>query len=291
MKNKVLLILCMLLISLLIITGCGEKTDDNKSTKEPTTVPTVAVTEVPTPSPTPKPTIAPISEDQKGVPQKNAIVLFEDKFDDDDIEDDFFLLQGDYIAIEDGKLNLLENWVALAPIVDYALGVDHSQYELELIYQVAEIAENNPWISLFVGCRGPIGGNPVIATENGMFWVAFNGSTKAYIYPGGSGNYKDGGAWNTKYFEIDLPEAFVDKAHKITVVDCGDVICYYMNTESEEQYLIVKVLFEGDELICYGNDGTEIWREENLLADEGSFTLFNHYAQTLIEDIVVKGLK
>lgn len=289
MKAKILLVLSVIMICALLFAACDSEKKPPEATEAPTAKPTNTPTPVPTPTPTPKPTVAPISEEKKGVPQKDAVVLFEDKFDEDNLDDLYFRAQGENMVVEDGKLTIPTNWSSFMPDVNYNLGIDHSQYEMTLTYESIDGSDFNPWSSLFVGSRCPLDGNPKIATEDGMFWVAFNGSAKAHVYPGGGGTY-NGTAWNLKYFEVELPEDFIGKPHKITVVDCGDVICYYMNTADQEYYLIVKVLFEGDELVCYGNDGSEIWRETNMLPAEGSFHFFNHYGRTIIDDIVIKGL-
>ena len=64
-----------------------------------------------------------------------------------------------------------------------------------------------------------------------------------------------------------------------------------MNTAEEDYYLILKVTFEGEELVIHDHDGNEIWREENMLQEEGSFLFFNHYCASLVDEIVVKGYK
>lgn len=298
MKKRIYFIFLTVLVCSLFFVACDKKNNEPTPTEQPTeeATATPAPTTEPTPKPTQKPTSAPLSEDMKGVPQKDAVVVFEDKFDEDNIEDNYIIkyvdnmLREDAMLVENGKLVMTQGWCALLPDYDYYLGVDHNQYEMTVTYEAQQIVDF-AWCSLFVGCRGSLDGNVQIATDNGVFWVAFNGTDKAYVYPGGGGEYPNGSDWSYKYFEISLPEQFVGGTHKITVVDCGDVISYYMNTAEQEYYLIVKVLFEDEELVCYGNDGTEIWRETNMLPEEGSFVLFNHYAKTILEDLVIKGLE
>ena len=122
----------------------------------------------------------------------------------------------------------------------------------------------SPWSSLFVGCRGPEG-NVTIADKIGYFWVAFNKDAKPMsileveeCIMGSSGILK--------YFTIDLPEDFTEN-HTVTVVDCGDIIAYYMNTAEEDYYLILKVTFEGEELVIHDHDGNE-FGGRNMLQEE-----------------------
>jgi hypothetical protein len=279
-------LLTLLLVMALVFTACDVKDKSPKETPEPTDTATKAPTPEPTPTPTPKPTVEPISEEKKGVPQEDAEVLFKDTFDEDNLEQ-YLLKQGEFMIVEDGRLLIPENWSAYIPDVTYDLGVDHSQYEMSVKFKAEEGGDSNPWASLFIGCRGDA--TTPIATSNGYFWVAFNFTNKAFVYPGGGGQY-EGDAWNLRYFEIELPEDFTED-HTVTVVDCGDVIAYYMNTEEEDYYLILKATFEGDEIVIFGNDGSEIWRETNMIADTGMFMFFNHYCNSSVDEIVIKGLK
>jgi hypothetical protein len=286
MKRKLyLFLLSLLVVAALVFTACDKEDTGPKETPEPTEVATKAPTPEPTPTPTPKPTVEPIPEDKKGFPQEDAEELFKDTFDEEDFGN-YLTLQGSYMAVEDGKLIITEHWSAYSPIVDYQLGVEHSQYQMSVTFSAS--SGTSPWSSLFVGCRGPEG-NVTIADKIGYFWVAFNKDAKAHVYPGGGGVYH-GEQWNLKYFTIDLPEDFTEN-HTVTVVDCGDIIAYYMNTAEEDYYLILKVTFEGEELVIHDHDGNEIWREENMLQEEGSFLFFNHYCASLVDEIVVKGYK
>ena len=287
MRSKLFFVfISLLLVCTFIFVGCDS--EGPEATPEPTETATKEPTPEPTPTPTPKPTVEPIAEEKKGIPQKDAEVIFEDNFEEDNL-DMYLTAQPNWLSVEDGKLVMREDWTAFIPDINYELGVEHSQYEMTVTFNSAAETDDNPWSSLFIACRGPLDMSVPIATQDGYFWVAFNRAAKAYVYPGGGGEYS-GAAWNLKYFAIDLPEDF-SEPHKITVVDCGDVICYYMNTAEEEHYLILKATFEEDEIVIFGNDGSEIWREKNMLQDEGSFMFFNHYGKTDIDDIVIKGLK
>ena len=80
--------------------------------------------------------------------------------------------------------------------------------------------------SLFIGCRG----DATHHCNQQQLFGAFN-FTKAFVYQGERPKEMPG-SWAV---EIELPEDFTED-HTVTVVDCGDVIAYYMNTGEEDYY-------------------------------------------------------
>lgn len=286
-------IIFFLLIIVLIIALVACTNDEKEPTPEPTVQVTVKITPEPTATPTPKPTLEPLSEEKRGIPQADAEVLFHDDFSEDSY-DNYLTSQGTNMTwSEEGYLDLTKlDWSAFTPDIEYYLGGDYNQYQLEVsFYNTGEKADSPPWESLFIACRGPEGMNPPIATNDGYFWVAFNNKNKVAVYPGGGADsYPGGSTWEHKYFTITVPETFTE-THTVTVVDSGDTICYYMNTADEDYYLILRAEFDEGDLVIYGNNGDEIWREMCVIEEDGAFMFFCHYGRTIVEEISIKGTK
>lgn len=297
-KHLELALFSILLILVLIFSACG----DTGGTKNPTAAPNAtknSTTTTPVPSEklgstnnhaqstegVPQTTAAPLD----GRPNAAAEILFQDNFDNmtiDELENQYDVSQPQYISFSDGKMQILKDWSAFKPYdVDYE-AKNYRQYEFSVDYY-SDLGAGVVHNSFFVGSRVPKEMNAAYA---GGFWVAFQGATQVHVYPGGD-NFPDTGSWAERFFTIDIPESFLNQAHKITVVDTIDEIYYYMSVEGNDLYLIVKAVIDDTDLLCYGNDGELIWQGECGLNEAIDFSLFSHFTNSYLDNLMVKALQ
>jgi hypothetical protein len=281
MRKHILLV--MVLVLVLTIVSC------NKQDKEPSATQTPQLTQEPTAVPTegptaePKATLKPITN--KGYPQEEAEVLIFEDFDDGEIdENEFVVVLGENADIIDGEMHITREWTALSPEYDYAIGTLHHQYEFSMEYYSTFGRLSAPHVAYWVGARVP---PERYAAYPGGFWVAFTHTNIAFVYPGGD-NFEGKEHWAEKCFQINVPEEFMTK-HKITVVDTGDEIYYYMNTTDEEYYLILKAVLDGADLLLYDKDDNMFWAGENALNDEIGFSIFSHRQASHTDNVTLKG--
>ncbi len=295
--KKTLVVILLIVSITLVFTACkdtGNKPNDKvnaTATPAATETPVATATPEPTATPVPGPTLKPLSEEEKGKPQKDAEIIAIEDFDDGTIDYDNFQTKSDEnIVIKDGEMHIETVWAAIAPLYeDYGIGTKHNQYEWSSDVYITHKMGDAPHVAYWVGARVP---KEATADYPGGFWLAFNYSKTVYVYPGGN-NFKDQNgnlveSWAAKCFSIKAPEDFTTK-HKVTVVDTGDALYYYMNTATEENYLLLKVEFDGADLICYGNDGTQVFAGENVVNEIPAFSIFSHRSKTHTDNVVLKG--
>lgn len=288
MKKKLTILSLLLVLTLVFATACkkDDPTVDPTATPKATEQSTAAPTTEPQPTEVPGPTMRPISEEEKGKPQKDAEVLIQEDFEDGQISDtEFFIKYPENLDIADGIMSITRDWSAVSPEYGYGLGSEHNQYEFSTKFRISHLQGDAPHVAYWIGARAP----EVERTADypGGFWLAFNYSKSICVYPGGD-NFPDVESWALKYFTITAPESF-DTEHTVTVVDTGDAVYYYMNTAEEEYYLLLKAVFDGSDLLVYDHNGTEIWGGENAVNEDPQFSIFSHRSKTHTDIITLKG--
>lgn len=266
--------------------------DDVDNTKEPviTDVPG-DTTEKPKETKEPGPTLKPITEDELGKPHPEAEVLLKLDFEDGEInEDEFRLLYPEFIEIEDGYMHITEEWSAVIPKYLYGLGEDHNQYEFSTTFYISHLVPDAPHAAYWVGARVPEEG---YGAYPGGIWLAFNYTKDVRVFISGD-NFIDPETGEVikdfarQFFTITAPES-LDEEHTITVVDTEDEIFFYMNTEDDEQYLLIRAVLDGADLIFYDKDGNEVFAGENVVNDQTSFSVFSHRTKSHTDEIILKG--
>ena len=167
----------------------------------------------------------------------------------------------------------------------YEPGKEYGQYEFHLnLTSYSEVNDDSPWKASFVGARLPE--RRQNATEPGGIFIALRGENEACLYVGCGAKAK---IWNEPVASVKLPENF-KTAHKIVVVDTGDVIKYYMYTTSGEEILIctIRVSAEYDQIVVRNSDNNIIYAGTAVVNDSGYFGVWSHGAKTITSDIAIK---
>lgn len=167
----------------------------------------------------------------------------------------------------------------------YEPGKEYGQYEFHLnLTSYSEFYDDSPWQASFVGAR--LTEKRKNATEPGGIFIALRGEDEACLYVGCGAKAV---IWNEPVAAVPLPENF-KLAHKIAVVDTGDVIKYYMYTISGEEYLIctIRVSAEYDQIVVRDNAGELIYAGTAVVNDSGYFGVWSHGAITQTSDIQIK---
>ena len=83
----------------------------------------------------------------------------------------------------------------------------------------------------------------------------------------------------------------MNEKHKITVVDDGDMVKYFMTTTSGELHLIctIKLDTDLDWMAVFDNSNKMAFVGKALVEDYGYFRVWTHNTQTVAENIVVYG--
>ena len=168
----------------------------------------------------------------------------------------------------------------------YAPGKEYSQYELHLSLTSTSDKSGSDEISeaSFVGIRLP--SKRKNARDAGGIFLSLNGTNKAGLYFG-----RDEARYN--WYEtpsvITLPENF-SSAHKIAVVDAGDVIKCYMYLKNGEEYLICSIGLsaEYDQAVVRDHDGNIVYSGSAIVNDDGYFGVWSYKANTITTDIALK---
>lgn len=292
-KKGIILLILITAFILLFVTAC-KKDETGKETPAPTATPAPtedANTPEPTATKEPGPTLKPITEEEKGKPHPEAEELMKLDFSEvEEIDDiDYELRQPEYINIADGYMNITEVWSAVSPNYGYGLGTDHNQYEWSATFHISHLSPDAPHVAYFVGARVP---QERTADYPGGVWLAFNYTKSVSVYLPGDNFLDENGevikSWDSKYFTVTIPEDFTTE-HTVTVVDTGDEICYYMNTAEDPQYLICRMVLDGEDLLIYNKDGETIKTFMNAVNEEINFSVFSHRTKSHTKELVLKG--
>ena len=170
---------------------------------------------------------------------------------------------------------------------EYETGWSYDQFELHMDLTIPFTPDDEmPWLATFVGARLPTSDQK--PTYDGGVWLAFQHGSKAHLYAGI--NIKTNN-WNqVPLATFDLPEPMNEK-HKITVVDDGDMVKYFMTTTSGELHLIctIKLDTDLDWMAVFDNSNKMAFVGKALVEDYGYFRVWTHNTQTVADNIVVYG--
>lgn len=291
----------ILALTLLIITmvfhGCSNN-EEPSATSTPQATEVVGETDSPTPepteAPTPEPTKEPLKEEQLGIPQEDAEVIYLDDYADGYISNDAIFRYKDGHEIVDDQLYLsIYNGNPVERAETYAANIyceakkdGISQYQFHLKFKTShEKAENNPWMSSIIGVRvyEPLGNSFQPKDENSGIYIATTQFNKIIVYHGIPSHWPQGA------FSLSIPEGFGEMS-ELTIVDTGDKIFYYQTLGNSDQKLFMTIDLSTDLLIAYDAEGNEVYSAENNLKDDkgGYFKIFNHFGRTVIDEFSIK---
>jgi len=297
MKSKIIVSLLSICLILSVTAGCKAK--DTKASSSPTIVRTSSpaaktATAAPVataivPAGTAVPVGKKITDAEKGKPFKDALELFSDNFDNNDYKSESVVLANpDSIEFKDGKLSMsnnIRNWSGYSTIDLFEVdGTNYKQIEYSTTFNTLGDKLVDPktvpsiWMGLFVGIRVTEG---VIADQPGGFWVSFSDQKKVAVYPGYA-------CFPAGAVTLDLPVDAIT-VRTVTVIDNGDKIYYYITDDSGANYLILRADITADKVIIYKNDGTVAKECVNQLNTTGVFSLFDHFTNTFVDKISIKG--
>ncbi len=177
-----------------------------------------------------------------------------------------------------------EGTLSLNPLCDP--GKEYSQYELHL--SLTSTSENAGSTEIseasYIGVR--MTEKRKNAREPGGIFLSLNGTNKAGLFFGQQDNRH---RWYDTASVITLPETFTT-AHKIAVVDTGDVIKYYMYLEDGTEYLIctIHISEEYNQAVARDHSGKIVYSGSTTINQEGYFGVWSYKANTNITDIALK---
>lgn len=274
--KKYLLVL-LLVLSLILFVACNKGEEKPEPSKEPTDKSTAepVVTE---PTEKPKDTKKPISKEDLGKPHPDAELLMgfdyskNEKLD----EDDYIILYPENYEESDDYIDHNNLWSAYSPnYYDYDFN-KHNQYEYSVTFDIYHLTPDAPHVSYFVGARVP---DERYASYPGGIWLAVNATKTSRVYLSGDnfldaqGNLIDD--WASRFFTIDMPVDF-RSPRTVTVVDALDEIFFYISTDEEDHYLLLKVILDGGDLLIYDHNDELVFSGENAILDEPNFSSFIH---------------
>ncbi len=168
----------------------------------------------------------------------------------------------------------------------YTPGKEYGQYEMHLsLTSTAEKAgSTSASEASYIGVRLPNERkNP---RDPGGIFISLNGTNQAGLY---FGRKEDRYSWHETPSVITLPENFTT-AHKIAVVDTGDVIKCYMYLENGEEYLICSIHLSDkyDQAVARDHDGKIVYSGSAVVNESGYFGVWSYKANTTITDIAIK---
>jgi hypothetical protein len=289
--KRILLLILIGMVSLVFI-SCNKQNTPG-TTKEPQNTPseTKEVTTTKEPEETPEPTesLPKLDESQLGKPQEDAIVVFEDNFEDGQYSPEAIVRYQKYYGIIDDRLYLsyigtTDEWFDAAQT--YAPGVycdfdeTISQYEYHITFQTSyPDSRQEVWMGCIVGIRvyEPGGEDYKPSDLDSGLYLSVTESNELVLYHGVPAHWPKGAC------KINVPVSFKE-THKLTIVDANGLVYYYADDE-----LFMHVDMVGDELIVYDGEGNEIYKAANNLKDQtGVLKLFNHFAKTIVDEVVIK---
>ncbi len=287
------------LIFIIIFAGCQSK-ESVQPTASPTqyitvtNAPTAEVkptaTEVPTPEPT---NLPPLQEDQLGVPQDDAEVVYYDNFEDGYISPEALFRYNNGHQVVENQLYLSYYRDANVELADsYAADIycevkdDINQYQFHLKFKTShEKAEKSPWMSALIGVRvyEPQGGGFLPKDENSGLYIAVTQFGKILLFHGIPSH------WPTGACSIDIPQGFGEMG-ELTIVDTGNKIYFYQSVSETERKLFLSIDVGGDTLKVYNSNNEEVYSAENNLKQDkgGYFKIFNHFGRTVIDEFSIK---
>ncbi len=176
----------------------------------------------------------------------------------------------------------------------------YNQYQYEIHLSVASVA-NRSYLNMYdssehngahVGVRLPASNhNP---TKAGGIWLCFSDSAFATLFTGvGCGPNLHGTLWSEVMARVQLPVTFA-QARRISVVDAGDVIKYYMYPGDGTRYLVCSIRVDTtyNQICVRDAAGKMFFCGITNLENSGYFSVWSHHASTTVLDVYMqKGLK
>lgn len=158
------------------------------------------------------------------------------------------------------------------------------EFHLNVSANATTLSEEN---SLYIGARLP--SNGLSPTQYGGIWVAVHNENKAYLYTGIGCSYDSGLLWMEPLATLPLSESF-SSLHKVTVVDSGNVIKYFMTTSSGAEYLIcsINVNVEYGMISVWDHNGKFVYSGFVTINDSGYFGTWEYYVDTVETNISIK---
>ncbi len=184
--------------------------------------------------------------------------------------------------------------------LDFAYNPYNANYELHMNLATSpSSSDNSPQCATFVGVRLPYPN--LTPSGTGGIWAALRNDGYVYFYTGtgcskgqrGSGNDGEGSAWYEPLAYTRIPEPLTT-AHKIMVVDTGDVIKYYMVTHNPgDTYLIctIRVNPDYDSIVIRDNSGKFIYSGLTQIGHTGYFGIYAHFNNSTQTNISIECAK
>ncbi len=169
---------------------------------------------------------------------------------------------------------------------NYTPGKEYKQYEFHASITSTAKKDGSTELSeaSYIGVRLP--DERKNARDPGGIFLSINGTNKAGIF---FGLKESRYTWYETPSIVTLPETFTT-AHKIAVVDTGDVIKYYMYLENGEEYLICSIHLSEkyDQAVVKDHDGKIVYSGIAVVNESGYFGVWSYKANTTATDIAVK---
>lgn len=148
--------------------------------------------------------------------------------------------------------------------------------------------DKNHFMAAFIGVRvyEPFGGVYRPNDEDSGIYIAFTQNNYAVLYHGN--HTATGKKWEEGVVGFELPVGFAD-FQTLAIVDTGDKIFYYL-AESDNYTLFLSIDVSGDKIMAYNSANELIYEADNNMKENpgGYFKIFNHFARTVIDSVVIK---
>lgn len=171
----------------------------------------------------------------------------------------------------------------------------YGQYQYELHSSIKSVADRN-YLNFYgdfehngthVGVRLP---SPThTPADSGGIWLCFSDSAFATLFTGvGHGPNLNGTLWSELMSRIQLPVTF-SEMRRITVVDSGDVIKYYMYPGDGSRFQICSIRVDTvyDQICIRDSAGKMIFAGLTSLGNTGYFSIWSHHANTAVHDTYI----
>ena len=242
--------------------------------------------------------LEPFYEEGPGRPDPSSEIVYEERFRGNRLSDDTVMgniySESDY-AIENGLLTFATDTAhSLAIDIPLTAGGEYRQIEYYIDFSAC-FGSSLPndtgatWMACFVGVRlDTVDANPF--NEDGGYWLAVLQGRHILVYPSGMAANE---TWPAGEFEAMLgPGESFFVINQLLIVDTGDELYFYfVPKKSGELSLFLRVEIAGEEIKSYDKDGALLNVSDNYLGKGGYLKLFNHFAETYVEKIVIKGAK
>lgn len=255
-------------------------------TGEATTKPSLESTAEPTPKEV-------LDKDDVGKPQEDAEVLYYDDFVDGYISSEVLFRYNKGHEVVNDQLYLSRYGGENVELVDtYSpdyyceVGGDYSQFQFHLTFKTShEKAEKDPWMSTMVGVRvyEALGESSKPNEVNSGLYIALTQVNKLILYHGLPQHWPQGAC------KVDIPRGFGEMTQLI-IVDTGEKIYFYQESEEEERLLFLSVDIGGEILKVFNSANEEVYSADNNLQNEkgGYFKIFNHFGRVVIDSFEIK---